>query len=1324
MKRPPLGRRALRCALGAVLACGLVPSAALAVPAASDLMAAMTRTASDEGEDAQAAVPGQAIVLYRASDAASVRLLDSANADEFASAGFEVAQEWDFSAVDRALDQGVVRLQSDEGGSGAVPSGADLRVALVEREGADVDDLVAELEALDFVVAAQPNYVVTLDGVTPDDTLYDGWQYNMTSEDAGIDLEAALAARDEAPAPAENVVAVIDTGVDVSHPDLVDHMWKNPGIEGLPGEAGSCGYDFGGNDDDPTPGATTLASHGTHCAGVVAGVQNNGEGVAGASSDTKVMALRVDTDAVPGIFYTNNIVSAYEYLIGAALSGEHVVAVNNSWSSGSYLPVFDYLVNQAGRFGILSVFAAGNDSRDTNDAESSMTIGLESPYAVVVASSNKVNALSTFSNYNETDVDLALPGSNIMSTVSTDAAHAYFSPSVSLASGEDLEYVNDFSDYSMDSDAYQTVIYDADGNPVSPDVEDAFTVERVSDAGHGLPGLRVTFDPSRADGSVMYTVRITWSVDNPFVGTTHVAQDYAIGAGGVLDPTSPANTLAYVTPGLAVMQGDERVMLQDPLSYAQYVVDQSAIGGTSLVAIDTESEQLTGWFWLDLMTLDGAPLDGKVTFCVEPYGIGLVDGEGVDDETSDYAPYGEMSGTSMSAPMAAGTIGQLAALHPEESALELRGRLVGSTVPLSTTTYGGVEKHTATDGRFDWNVALDDDAVSANTWLVDADPATGTLTVHGYALGDASVALDGEAVPCAEQDDGELTFVAPADVFDGKEHRIDVTDRSTGRTHRASYGLPALDASFDLARTDDLPGDEAEQATGVLVSAGDALYFADTRGAYLYRSDRPGSGAWTACAAPEGLWYEGDTDARSSIAYAFVGDDLVATTADVTDEGDVVAFSATYNAEKDEWGPYRSIDGVAAPERIDGAPAVRTRENTMTVVGATTIDDTAYALVGAALYGDETGIVGTSYTLVSQDGVDGGLSATVLQIEQLQGIYFLPSTPVAHDGAIYALGSILGACDPSATYELHAYVIDPVSGAVEDRGVIEGAASCTLDELQDLDKVALVPFEDGALLFSVSLEGARDTLYIDFETLSIPTSAWIGASGATGVVATSAATHDGTIYLSALDRVGDAGSASAALYTLPYAAVEQLSGEPCPTEGFSDVDGLAWYHEAVDWAVENGVLNGYGEGGESLGPVADVTRAEMAQMLWNRAGRPEAEADLSAFTDVDAGGWYAPALEWCVLEGIFSGYGDTFGTERTISREEAATVLWRLAGSPEADADLSGYGDASSVSDYAAGAIEWAVANGVLTGKGGVALDPQAGCTRGEVAAMMMRMAK
>ena len=152
--------------------------------------------------------------------------------------------------------------------------------------------------------------------------------------------------------------------------------------------------------------------------------------------------------------------------------------------------MLDYLVNQAGKLGILSVFAAGNAGSDTATAGTGATTGLESPYAVIIASSNKSNALSTFSNFNETNVDLALPGSNIMSTVSTDAAHAYFSPSVSLAAGKDLEYVNDFSDYAADSSTYRLYVYNADGTPASPEATDAFTIEQVADAGHGTPASR------------------------------------------------------------------------------------------------------------------------------------------------------------------------------------------------------------------------------------------------------------------------------------------------------------------------------------------------------------------------------------------------------------------------------------------------------------------------------------------------------------------------------------------------------------------------------------------------------------------------------------------------------------------------------------------------------------------------------------------------------------------------------------------------------------------------------------------------------------------
>ncbi|OUO46281.1 hypothetical protein B5F79_07695 [Olsenella sp. An285] len=182
-------------------------------------------------------------------------------------------------------------------------------------------------------------------------------------------------------------------------------------------------------------------------------------------------------------------------------------------------------------------------------------------------------------------------------------------------------------------------------------------------------------------------------------------------------------------------------------------------------------------------------------------------------------------------------------------------------------------------------------------------------------------------------------------------------------------------------------------------------------------------------------------------------------------------------------------------------------------------------------------------------------------------------------------------------------------------------------------------------------------------------------------------------------------------------------GELCPTRGFLDVDQSQWYHAAADWAVTEGVLNGYGDGGELLGPLNTITRAEMAQVLWNRAGRPEATADLSQFSDVDPDAWYADAVAWCLSEGIFRGYGDTFGTERPISREEVATVLWRLSGEPESSLDLSSFSDSASVSDYATDALSWAVESDVVTGKDdGAKLDPQGVCTRAEAAAMLMRM--
>ena len=341
-------RRALRCALAVVLACGLAPSAAFAQPSEATPDAAVAPAQGGE----PAAVPGQALVLYRASSEAGARSADAPDAAALSEAGFGIAQEWDVSTVDRALEQGIAARDAGEPAHDALPSGDDLRVALVERVGADAEDLVAELEELDFVVAAQPNFALSVGSASVNDAFYDDWQYAMTSESAGIDLEAALAARGSAVPDERNVVAVIDTGVDASHPDLADVMWRNPGIDGLPGAAGSCGYDFACNDDDPMPGTSSGNSHGTHCAGIIAGAVNNGEGHRRRERRHPDHGAQGDGGRrrrVPARQQHRIVVRVRDRR--RARRGENVVAVNGSWVLSAYQPVLDYLVNQAGKLG-------------------------------------------------------------------------------------------------------------------------------------------------------------------------------------------------------------------------------------------------------------------------------------------------------------------------------------------------------------------------------------------------------------------------------------------------------------------------------------------------------------------------------------------------------------------------------------------------------------------------------------------------------------------------------------------------------------------------------------------------------------------------------------------------------------------------------------------------------------------------------------------------------------------------------------------------------------------------------------------------------------
>ena len=173
---------------------------------------------------------------------------------------------------------------------------------------------------------------------------------------------------------------------------------------------------------------------------------------------------------------------------------------------------------------------------------------------------------------------------------------------------------------------------------------------------------------------------------------------------------------------------------------------------------------------------------------------------------------------------------------------------------------------------------------------------------------------------------------------------------------------------------------------------------------------------------------------------------------------------------------------------------------------------------------------------------------------------------------------------------------------------------------------------------------------------------------------------------------------------------------------YSDVAEGAWYYNAVRYASENGLMGGYGNG--KFGPNDNLSRAQFAQILFNKEGRPVVNY-LLRYNDVADGAWYTEAVRWATSQGVVSGYGNgMFGPNDNITREQLAVMLWRYAGSPAATDKELHFTDADKASGYALEALRWAVENGIINGYGDGQLAPQGLATRGQVAQMLMNFLK
>ena len=171
---------------------------------------------------------------------------------------------------------------------------------------------------------------------------------------------------------------------------------------------------------------------------------------------------------------------------------------------------------------------------------------------------------------------------------------------------------------------------------------------------------------------------------------------------------------------------------------------------------------------------------------------------------------------------------------------------------------------------------------------------------------------------------------------------------------------------------------------------------------------------------------------------------------------------------------------------------------------------------------------------------------------------------------------------------------------------------------------------------------------------------------------------------------------------------------------FTDVADTDWFAEAVDFCVSQGCLTGVGEG--RFDPRGTVTRAMAVTALYRLAGSPRVTRN-SGFADVAPEAWYASAVAWAARSGVVSGYDSGwFGAEDLMTREQLAAVLWRYAGSPEAAAE--DFLDEAEISAYAARAVDWCRAAGVIAGNTDGRFLPKGKATRAELAQVLMRFVR
>ena len=313
-------------------------------------------------------------------------------------------------SVDPVFSRGMIPQNNDE----KIRFDLDNWIKIKVENSADLADEIEKYKNHPLVSHAQLDYRMTT-YQTPNDPYYSSsGSWGQEFPDLyGMHIINASYAWDVSTGSHEIVVAVVDTGVDYNHEDIIDNMWINEDEELDGTDTDSDGFidniygaDFAYGDGDPVDGV----GHGTHCAGTIAAVGNNGIGVVGMNWQTKIMAVKGLNDHGEG--FTSDLASS---IIWAADQGADVIS--NSWGPGNRYPsdpLLEAAVQHAYSKGCVIVFAAGNSHDDVQ-----YYCPANMPETIAVAATDHQDRKPSFSNWGE-KINVSAPGVDILSLLAAD----------------------------------------------------------------------------------------------------------------------------------------------------------------------------------------------------------------------------------------------------------------------------------------------------------------------------------------------------------------------------------------------------------------------------------------------------------------------------------------------------------------------------------------------------------------------------------------------------------------------------------------------------------------------------------------------------------------------------------------------------------------------------------------------------------------------------------------------------------------------------------------------------------------------------------------